>query len=119
MGEDQETPLAEVLPDERACSPEERLLDEEAHEGLGEVYAQLNEQQKTVIAYRYGVLGEPPLTLQETGERIGVSRERVRQIECQAKNRLRRLFTRRRLMKAPQKGPVAPGNGAGRRPTDH
>jgi len=96
VGEDQDTPLAEVLADQRACSPEERLLDEETQEGLGEVYCELTEQQKTVIAYRFGVLGEQALTLQETGERIGVSRERVRQIENQAKARMRKLFMRRR-----------------------
>jgi RNA polymerase primary sigma factor len=99
VGEDQDTPLAEVLADDRSCSPEERLLDEETHTDLGEVYCELNEQQKTVIAYRYGVLGERPLTLQETGERIGVSRERVRQIENQAKERMRRLFRRKRRIR--------------------
>jgi RNA polymerase primary sigma factor len=96
VGEDQDTALAEVLPDDRVCSPEERLLDEETHTGLGEVFDQLNEQQKAVIAYRYGVSGERPLTLQETGARIGVSRERVRQIENQAKERMRKLFRRKR-----------------------
>jgi RNA polymerase primary sigma factor len=96
VGEDQETPLADVLPDQQCCSPEERLLDEETQNGLGEIYCQLSEQQKRVIAYRYGVLGGRPLTLQETGERIGVSRERVRQIENQAKERMRKLFRKRR-----------------------
>jgi len=95
VGEDRDTPLAEVLADERVDSPEDRLLGEETHAGLGEAYGQLTEQQQTVIAYRYGVLGERPLTLQETGERIGVSRERVRQIENQAKERMRRLFRKK------------------------
>ncbi|MHC4138183.1 MAG: sigma-70 family RNA polymerase sigma factor [Planctomycetota bacterium] len=101
VGENQETPLADVLADERCNSPEERLLDVEKHTGLGEVYRELTEQQKTVIAYRYGVHGEPPLTLQETGERIGVSRERVRQIENQAKERMRRLFRKKRRIGPP------------------
>lgn len=95
VGEDKETALADVLPDERTASPEQRLLGVETHSSLGEVYGQLNEQQRTVIAYRYGVLGRRALTLQETGERIGVSRERVRQIENQAKERMRRLFRKR------------------------
>jgi RNA polymerase primary sigma factor len=96
VGENQETPLADVLPDGRSCSPEKRLLDAETNAGLGEVYNQLSEQQRVVIAYRFGVNGQPPLTLQETGERIGVSRERVRQIENQAKERMRRLFRKKR-----------------------
>jgi RNA polymerase primary sigma factor len=102
VGEDRDTPLAEILPDERGHSPEDRLLGEETHAGLGEIYAQLTEQQQTVIAYRYGVLGDRPLTLQETGERIGVSRERVRQIENQAKERMRRLFRKKNKPKPPQ-----------------
>jgi RNA polymerase sigma factor (sigma-70 family) len=103
VGENQDTPLADILPDERCCSPEEQLLDEETHGDLGVVYRQLNQQQKSVIAYRFGVGGGQPLTLQETGERIGVSRERVRQIENQAKERMRRLFRKKR-----QIGPQSP-----------
>jgi len=100
VGENQDTPLAEVIADQRCCSPEERLLDAEEHIDLEEIYGQLSEQQRTVIAYRFGVGGQPPLTLQETGERIGVSRERVRQIENQAKERMRRLFRKRRQVGA-------------------
>jgi RNA polymerase primary sigma factor len=96
VGEDQDTPLSEVLADERGPSPEDRMLARETSDGLGEVYGELNEQQRTVIAYRYGVLDGKPLTLEETGKRIGVSRERVRQIENQAKERMRKLFRRRR-----------------------
>ena len=96
VGEDQETSLADILADDRACSPEARLLDQETTDGLGEIYGQLSHQQRTVIAYRYGVAGRTPLTLQETGERIGVSRERVRQIENQATQRMRKLFDKKR-----------------------
>ena len=96
VGEDQETPLADILADERVESPEERMLDRETTDGLGEVYDQLSDQQRSVIGFRYGVEGGTPLTLQQTGERIGVSRERVRQIENQAKARMRKLFDKKR-----------------------
>ena len=95
VGEDQETPLADILADDRAASPETKLLDQEITAGLGEIYGQLTHQQRTVIAYRYGVAGRTPLTLQETGQRIGVSRERVRQIENQATQRMRKLFDKK------------------------
>jgi DNA-directed RNA polymerase sigma subunit (sigma70/sigma32) len=65
----------------------------------------LSAQQKTVIGYRFGMGGTPSLTLQETGERMGLSRERVRQIECQAKERMRRLFHKRRRINAQPKKP--------------
>jgi RNA polymerase primary sigma factor len=109
VGEDQDTPLSDVLTDGTRPTPEQRLLEQESNDGVGEVYAQLNEQQKKVIAYRYGVVGERPLTLQETGERIGVSRERVRQIENQAKARMRRLLRKRDRSRAAR--PRAPERG--------
>jgi len=111
VGEDQETPLADILADDRAVSPEERLLDRETTDGLGEIYGQLSHQQRTVIAYRYGVAGGTPLTLQETGERIGVSRERVRQIENQATQRMRKLFDkRRRVVRFPPRSRPSEGS---------
>jgi RNA polymerase primary sigma factor len=96
VGDDHETPLSDVLVDSNGRTPEDSVLERETNDDVGEVYCQLNDQQKMVIAYRFGLLGEPPLTLQETGERLGVSRERVRQIENQAKDRMRKLFYKKR-----------------------
>jgi RNA polymerase primary sigma factor len=99
LGDEQETPLADVLIDRAGMTPEEKFLEREANDDVGEAFCQLNEQQQTVLAYRYGLLGEA-LTLQETGERMGVSRERVRQIETQARERMRRIFERKRRANA-------------------
>jgi DNA-directed RNA polymerase sigma subunit (sigma70/sigma32) len=65
----------------------------------------LTEQERTVVSYRFGLAGGPPLTLKEIGEKMGISRERVRQIECQAKTRLRKMFARKRMVAAPSKRP--------------
>ena len=92
VGEEQDRPLADVLEDDREETVEQNMLDDEMKRGVGEIFEQLNQQQRAVIAYRFGLDGEPPLTLQETGERMDLSRERVRQIECQAKERMRKLF---------------------------
>jgi RNA polymerase primary sigma factor len=100
VGEDEETPLSEMLAAASGNSPEDRMLERETIDGVGEAFCQLTDQQKTVLAYRYGVLGERALTLQETGARMGVSRERVRQIENQAKERMRKLFHRKRRVTA-------------------
>jgi RNA polymerase primary sigma factor len=102
VGEDEDTPLSELLRGVEERSAEQRLLEREMIAGVGEAFCQLNNQQKTVLAYRYGVLGERALTLQETGARMGVSRERVRQIENQAKERMRRLFHRRQRPARPR-----------------
>jgi RNA polymerase sigma factor (sigma-70 family) len=86
-------------------SPEQVMLDDEMTDGVGEAILHLTEQQKTVIGHRFGLNGQPPLTLQQTGEEMGLSRERVRQIECQAKERIRQIFRRRRRINAAPKGP--------------
>jgi DNA-directed RNA polymerase sigma subunit (sigma70/sigma32) len=83
--------------------------------GVDEAYCKLPDQQRTVIGFRFGLNGEPPLTLQETGERMGLSRERVRQIECQAKERMRRLFAKRqRFNPRPRPKTASPGSSPGR-----
>ena len=99
LGDEHDTPLSDVLIDRWGRTPEEKFLEREANDDVGEAFCQLNEQQQMVLAYRFGLVGEP-LTLQETGERMGVSRERVRQIETQATDRLRRIFERKRRVNA-------------------
>ena len=103
LGEDHDTPLSDVLVDCNGSTPEDKLLLRESNDDVGEAYCQLNEQQKTVLAYRFGLVGTA-MTLQETGERMGVSRERVRQIESQAKERLRKIFHKRRRVNTYHKG---------------
>jgi RNA polymerase primary sigma factor len=94
------------LIDGERITAEQRILEREMTDGVGEVFELLNHQQKTVIRFRFGLDGQPPLTLQETGDQMGLSRERVRQIECQAKERMRKLFNRRRSIDAPVRRPI-------------
>ena len=51
---------------------------------------ELDEKERGVISMRFGLDGEDPRTLQEIGEALGLSRERIRQIESKAKEKLRR-----------------------------
>lgn len=55
---------------------------------------ELNERQRAVLERRYGLNGHVPLTLEQTGEDIGLTRERVRQIQIEAMRRLRRIASR-------------------------
>jgi len=103
VGEDQDNSLADCIEDVSQISQEQRMLDTELTGGVGELFEHLNEQQQTVISYRFGLGGGPSLTLQETGDRMGLSRERVRQIECQAKTRMRKLLEKRQRYTPPMR----------------
>lgn len=105
IGKDRDKPIADYLVDATCASPEDDLIKQEASNLVGDAMAHLTDQEKTVISYRFGLAGGSSLTLKEIGEKMGISRERVRQIECQAKARLRKMFARKRLVAAPSKQP--------------
>jgi RNA polymerase primary sigma factor len=71
--------------------PEDRVEDTLRYEALTEALALLDERQRTVIVLRYGLRGSEPKTLDEIGRRLGVSRERVRQLETESLKRLARM----------------------------
>lgn len=105
VGKERDTLISDYLVDRRCSSPEDDLIQREANSLVGEAMAHLTEQERTVISYRFGLSGGLALTLKEIGEKMGISRERVRQIECQAKTRLRKIFSRNRMVKSPSKRP--------------
>jgi len=105
VGKDRDSSISEYLVDNNSESPEDDLIRREANSLVSEALAFLTEQERTVVTFRFGLAGGPPLTLKEIGENMGISRERVRQIECQAKTRLRKLFARKRMIKSPSKHP--------------
>jgi RNA polymerase primary sigma factor len=105
MGRERDKPIADFLVDARSTSPEDDLIKRESNGLIAEALRHLSPQERTVLAHRFGIASGPPLTLKEIGEMMNISRERVRQIECQAKRRLRKLFSRKRLVKSPPRGP--------------
>jgi RNA polymerase primary sigma factor len=106
VGRDRTTPISDYLVDDASGNPEDDLIKREANDLVAEAMHFLSDQEKTVLYHRFGIAGGPSLTLKEIGEMMSISRERVRQIECQAKNRLRKIFARKRVVKAPPKRPL-------------
>jgi RNA polymerase primary sigma factor len=96
IGKEKKTPVSDYLVDRDTESPEDRILKHEGTSLVTSALKHLKEQERVVIKHRFGLDGCAVLTLKEIGEKMGVSRERVRQIETQAKTRLRRLFNRPR-----------------------
>jgi RNA polymerase primary sigma factor len=71
--------------------PEESVADTLRNEALMQALAILGERQRTVIVLRFGLYESEPETLDEIGRRLGISRERVRQLETGALERLARV----------------------------
>jgi RNA polymerase sigma factor (sigma-70 family) len=81
--------LADVLADPQAPKPEELLVEEQLHRRLAECLASLPEREATILRLRYGLETDHPHSLQEIGDLLGVSRERIRQLEKLALEKLR------------------------------
>ncbi len=103
VGKERDTPISDYLVDDDGPSPEDDLLVREATDLVGQAMEDLTNQERTVIVRRFGISGGGQMTLKQIGEQMGISRERVRQIECQAKLRLRKIFARRRMVRSPHK----------------
>ena len=93
VGEEGETALGDLLPSD-APAPDEEVQVSLAEEALRRAIERLPEHERNVVRLRYGIDGEDPKPLRETGRRLGLSAERVRQLESKA---LKRLATAREL----------------------
>ena len=89
-------PVDDLLADDKAASPEVQMLEEEDGEILAEAVSKLKPLELKIIQGRYGMEGKDPKLLRELAEEVGLSRERVRQIEQGAKDRIRRSIRSRR-----------------------
>ena len=87
VGEEGETALGDLLPSEEP-EPAEEVDVSLRQEALRSALAHLPERERNVVKLRYGINGDEPTPLRETGRRLGLSPERVRQIEGQALKRL-------------------------------
>ncbi len=110
VGRDKSIPVSDYLVDSASINPEEELLKVESEDMVRSAMYMLTSQEKTVIANRFGMEGGQSYTLKEIGETMGLSRERIRQIEAQAKKKLRRIFALRRYLSSPPKGPMPAGS---------
>ena len=90
----QDRTLLDTLPDETWSDPSEVLQDAEVMECIENWLNALNDKQREVVEWRFGLHGQEAATLEEVGNRIGVTRERVRQIQVEALRRLREMIER-------------------------
>ena len=76
--------LDNVLTDERSRTPDDLLIEADDLDRIFKRLSQLDEREATVIRMRFGLAPFVPMTLREVGENLGLTRERVRQLESQA-----------------------------------
>lgn len=92
IGFDSDKSLLDAIPDENNPDPSEMLADDDVYSNLEVWLAQLNDKQRDVVERRFGLHGHKISTLEEVGNEIGVTRERVRQIQMDALKRLREIL---------------------------
>jgi RNA polymerase primary sigma factor len=85
------TRLADLIKDDTMQEPFEMVFSMTLQETLGDILSRLSEREMKIIQLRFGLAGEGPLTLEETGKLLGITRERVRQIQEKATFKLRKL----------------------------
>lgn len=88
VGEEEDTTLGDFIPDD-GLTPDERAIETGMKEEVKKVLDSLTDREKQVITLRFGLEDGRERTLEEVGQRFGVTRERVRQIEKKALNKLR------------------------------
>ncbi|MDG2501288.1 MAG: RNA polymerase sigma factor RpoS [Porticoccaceae bacterium] len=94
---DKEKTLVETIADDNGFSPENEIEEENLMDRLGEWLEQLPEKQREVLVRRFGLLHHQEETLEQVGREIGLTRERVRQIQVDALRRLRDVLRKHGL----------------------
>ena len=92
VGADDDKSLAETISDDMACNPEIKVEGENLTSVLNRMLEKLPDKQREVVARRFGLLNHEEATLEQVGREIGLTRERVRQIQVEALRMLRDIL---------------------------
>jgi len=88
LGDEDNLVIENQVSDELAPSVEYQIIKNSIEQQIREALNELDEREATVLKLRFGIDCDEPMTLQEIGERLGLTRERIRQIENKAMNKL-------------------------------
>jgi RNA polymerase nonessential primary-like sigma factor len=91
-GKDADKPLVDMLQDESADDPADKIQDHDIRTNLDHWLSKLNDKQREVVERRFGIHGYEHSTLEKVAQELGVTRERVRQIQMDALRRLRDIL---------------------------
>jgi len=98
VGDEDSTEFGELVGDETAIDPFRNLSEKNMQLELGDLLDELDEREKRIINARFGLDGSDPVTLEEVGDKFGVTRERIRQLQNLALTKMRRALAKREKM---------------------
>lgn len=97
IGPSSDKVLVDTIPDQHVSDPASILQDDDLSASIDHWLGELTEKQREVVARRFGLRGYEMSTLEEVGREIGLTRERVRQIQVEALKRLRDILEKQGL----------------------
>ncbi len=97
IGPSSEKTVIDTVPDQHVSDPVQLLQDSDLNTSLNGWLEELSEKQREVVSRRFGLRGHETSTLEEVGKEIGLTRERVRQIQVEALRRLRDILEKQGL----------------------
>ena len=100
VGDDNSNTYSEMVEDDRAVNPYDELEDKTVTGMLQDMVKHLDDREATILRFRFGLDGGNEKTLEEVGEKFGVTRERVRQIQNLALRKLRKMIEKLEKSKA-------------------
>lgn len=100
IGDDDDRTLGDTIPADGGADPEGAILDSDLSERLASAVGELPRREAEILRLRFGLNGSQVYTLEEIGQRFGVSRERIRQLEARALKQMRVICTAQGLSDA-------------------
>ncbi|HAN04943.1 MAG TPA: hypothetical protein DCW72_07230 [Elusimicrobia bacterium] len=97
-GDGMDDTVGDTLKDSASSTPDNLISILRLHDELRDALVEIGERERMIVEYRYGLTGQTPMTLNDIGKKLGLSRERVRQIEERALLRLRRVAAKMGLI---------------------
>ncbi|CAB1275881.1 RNA polymerase sigma factor RpoS [Candidatus Nitrosacidococcus tergens] len=95
--DDKDVNFLNNIPDDRSASPDILLQKQDIQSKFNSWVDQLNKKQKEVVTRRFGLFSHEPQTLEQIGNTIGITRERVRQIQIEAIKKLRQILDKEEI----------------------
>ena len=102
-GDGMEDTVGDTLKDSASSTPDNLISILRLHDELKDALVEIGERERMIVEYRYGLTGQTPMTLNDIGKKLDLSRERVRQIEERALLRLRRVAAKMGLIELGRK----------------